>query len=136
MDRLTDKKSILTTIGKAIKNVGLFKDIVLKLAKYEDTELEPEEISQNINELKLARKTIRDLRLTIEDLNKDWRPILYELPKEDGEYLVTLKHKEFNQTQVKIMDYYCNGYFTFDNSLDEFWWEVVAWQPSPNPFKK
>ena len=44
MNRLTDEKNIFATIGKAIKNAGLFKDIVLKLATYEDTGLEPEEI--------------------------------------------------------------------------------------------
>ena len=38
MNRLTDEKSILTIIGKAVKNAGLFKDIILKLAEYEDLE--------------------------------------------------------------------------------------------------
>lgn len=38
MNRLTDGNNIFSTIGKAIKNVGLLKDIVLKLAEYEQLE--------------------------------------------------------------------------------------------------
>ena len=105
MKRLTDTECILTTIGKSAKDISFLKQIVLKLAEYEDTGLEPKEVIQNKSELNLAKKVIRDLRLTIEDLNKGWRSVLDELPKEDGEYLVTVKHKEFNQTRVQILDY-------------------------------
>ena len=51
MNRLTDEKNIFATIGKAIKNAGLFKDIVLKLATYEDTGLEPEHIDDIVGQL-------------------------------------------------------------------------------------
>lgn len=44
MERLTDVKDILTTITKASKDITVLKEIVLKLAEYEDIGLEPEEI--------------------------------------------------------------------------------------------
>lgn len=63
-----------------------------------------------------------------------WIPVSERLPKEDGNYLVTMKHKEFNQTKVTSMDF--NGEFLFNDYFEKAWWEVTAWQPLPEPWKE
>ena len=65
-------------------------------------------------------------------LNGGWIPVSERLPKEDGNYLVTMKHKEFNQTRVTSMDF--NGEFLFNDYFEKAWWEVTAWQPLPEPY--
>ena len=47
----------------------------------------------------------------------EWIPISERLPKEDGNYLVTMKHKEFNQTKVTSMDF--NGEFLFNDYFEK-----------------
>lgn len=65
---------------------------------------------------------------------KNWIPVSERLPKEDGNYLVTMKHKEFNQTKVTSMDF--NGEFLFNDYFEKAWWEVTAWQNLPEPYKE
>lgn len=59
MERLTDNKSIFTTIGKAIRDISLFKQIVIKLTQYENLGYSPEELKQRL-----------ELAWMYEDLNK------------------------------------------------------------------
>jgi hypothetical protein len=63
-----------------------------------------------------------------------WIPVSEKLPKEDGNYLVTMKHKEFNQTKVTSMDF--NGEFLFNDYFEKAWWEVTAWRKLPEPYKE
>jgi hypothetical protein len=67
-------------------------------------------------------------------LANGWMPVSERLPEDDGNYLVTMKHKEFNQTKVTSMDF--NGEFLFDDYFEKAWWEVTAWQPLPEPYKE
>jgi hypothetical protein len=67
-------------------------------------------------------------------LTNGWIPVSERLPKEDGNYLVTMKHKEFNQTKVTSMDF--NGEFLFNDYFEKAWWEVIAWQNLPDPYKE
>ena len=66
-------------------------------------------------------------------LTNGWIPASERLPKEDGNYLVTMKHKEFNQTRVTSMDF--NDEFLFNDYFEKAWWEVTAWRPLPEPWK-
>ena len=63
-----------------------------------------------------------------------WIPVSEKLPEEDENYLVTMKHKEFNQTKVTSMDF--NGEFLFSDCFEKAWWEVTAWRPLPEPYKE
>ena len=74
------------------------------------------------------------ISVLIQHLNSGWIPVTERLPKEDGNYLVTMKHKEFNQTKVTSMDF--NGEFLFNDYFEKAWWEVTAWQPLPEPYKE
>ena len=67
-------------------------------------------------------------------MDNRWIPVSEKLPKEYGNYLVTMKHKEFNQTKVTSMDF--NGEFLFNDYFEKAWWEVIAWQPLPEPYKE
>ena len=98
MNRLTDGNNIFSTIGKAIKNVGLLKDIVLKLAAYEDTGLEPEKIreilelfcwSQNFNgDFKLFITALKQLKEMVEKYEKlEKQGLLIKLPCKVGQSL-------------------------------------------------
>lgn len=69
-----------------------------------------------------------------QQLTNGWIPVSERLPKEDGNYLVTMKHKEFNQTKVTSMDF--NGEFLFNDYFEKAWWEVTAWQNLPDPYKE
>ena len=46
MERLTNNEYILKTINNAEKDINKLKDIVLRLAEYEDTGLTPKEIKE------------------------------------------------------------------------------------------
>jgi hypothetical protein len=81
----------------------------------------------------------KDLQSAFDDgyrqaMQDRWIPVSERLPKEDGNYLVTMKHKEFNQTKVTSMDF--SGEFLFNDYFEKAWWEVTAWQPLPEPYKE
>ena len=46
MERLTNNEYILKTINNAEKDINKLKDIILRLAEYEDTGLTPKEIKE------------------------------------------------------------------------------------------
>jgi hypothetical protein len=68
-------------------------------------------------------------------LNGGWIPIIERLP-EEGHYLISLKHKEFDETDVDLSHYDDEGGFQLRDYMQKRWWEVIAWQPLPEPYKE
>lgn len=74
----------------------------------------------------LARRIIEELPSA-----QQWIPVTERLPKEDDEYLITLKDRHGDTFVKKTM------YF----SDDDLWWDispfetVTAWMPLPKPYE-
>jgi hypothetical protein len=111
---------------------------VFERATYEDTygtgDLSEEERKEVYEEMDNNINLFKTIQCALtQQLNNGWIPVSERLPKEDGNYLVAMKHKEFNQTKVISMDF--NGEFLFNDYFEKAWWEVTAWQPLPEPYK-
>ena len=103
MNRLTDEKNIFATIGKAIKNAGLFKDIVLKLATYEDTGLEPEEIEDLkdcIEGEEGTQGTVKDLLELVQYRKLEEQGLLIKLPCKVGDTVYAINCNEIIESTV------------------------------------
>lgn len=60
-----------------------------------------------------------------------WTLVSTQLPKQNGEYLVTLMNKSTNQCSLDI------AYFEIDNSENNGFYkanDVIAWMPLPEPY--
>ena len=64
---------------------------------------------------------------------QQWIPCNVVLPKESGDYLVTIKREE-KQYAVDYLEYNAYGKEWNDGQL--FGWTVTAWQPLPQPYRE
>ena len=71
MERLTNNEYILKTINNAEKDINKLKDIVLRLAEYEDTGLTPKEIKELKEELDISRSEVQGLSRRLIELQAD-----------------------------------------------------------------
>lgn len=60
-----------------------------------------------------------------------WIPVSERLPEENGEYIVMIERA----TRPTFLNYYAGEWFGWDEDGIEYY-EVVAWQPLPEPYKE
>ena len=70
MERLTNIECILKTINNAEKDINKLKDIVLRLAEYEDSGLTPEEIKTLKEQLDISRAEVQGLSKKLAEWQK------------------------------------------------------------------
>lgn len=109
MNRLTQKR--VNGIKTGYWSAGKKDELVTRLAEYEDTGLEPEEV------LQLKKNTVQ------------WIPVTERLP-EDGYYLATLDGELVGQEEP----------FTGMCGIENGQWDdegcVIAWMPLPEPYRE
>ena len=72
-----------------------------------------------------------------QQLTDGWIPCKSKLPdKVHMKYLVTMKHKHFNEYYIDCRNLYSDYQFEFENNFERHNWDVVAWQPLPEPYKE
>lgn len=113
MERLT-KPAVNKTGNKYVSAIGsghgAWPRIIQRLAAYENTGLEPEEI---------------------EETGK-WIPVTEKLPTTDGRFMVTIKGKS-GKPHVEMRNFHA-GSQKWESQLG--WWEenIMAWQARPRPY--
>lgn len=72
-------------------------------------------------------------------MQSEWIPVSERLPKEDGQYLITVKYKHVNDSYE---DVYAEHGEWYDGRWDMFCFghcgeveEIIAWMPLPKPYK-
>ena len=134
-------------ISNCTTRVCNFYRAMEKLAAYEDTGLEPEQVKQLndafTNSQKKLEKAFGDLleykkleeqgllakKALEKQLNGGWIPVSDRLPKEDEEVLVTTIGNQVCWA-FRYLDEWNTYLSTFENEA------VLAWQPLPEPFKE
>lgn len=99
----------------------------LKKLGYED-KITEEELNELLNKL-----DGHDRELTNQT---GWTPVSESLPKEPGNYLITMKGPGNSLFVDKIWYDNDDGYGTY---IDDFWRNgsnIIAWMPLPDPYKK
>lgn len=110
--------------------------------------LERDSWRENPN-LKVDQRLYDALDVAIKELEADWIPVSERLPEKDGEYLVTVSsfcgeivfkcsfamdlHKvdEYNFPEHKC------GFYGIDSEWGSYEInDVIAWMPSPDPYRK
>lgn len=82
----------------------------------------------------------KEFDVAIEMLEKQlangWIPVTERLPDVHKRYLVSMKHKSLNNTFIDCR-FYVPGYqFEYQDDFERRNWEVIAWQPLPEPYKE
>lgn len=121
MNRLTQKRvnGIKTGYWSASKK----DELVARLAEYEDTGLEPEEV------LQLKKNTVQ------------WIPVAERLPERNKSVLLCMKSRSL-RTGMCIQTGSYDGVFWFVQgaagyeSLATFEFRVLAWMPLPEPYRE
>ncbi len=102
------------------------EDLVQRLAAYENTGLEPEEVAK-LNDFEKSQTGILIEKLNEEKRKHSWIPVEERLP-EDGTYLCTFLGELVGQEEP----------FTGMRGIENGIWDepdcVIAWQPLPDPY--
>lgn len=76
------------------------------------------------------------IELLKKQLNGGWVPVSERLPKVHKRYLVNMKHKSLNETFIDCRYFYSDYQFEYRDDFERRNWEVIAWQPLPQPYKE
>lgn len=71
-----------------------------------------------------------------QQLNNRWIPVSERLPKVHERYLVNMKHKSLNETFIDCRYFYSDYQFEYRDDFERRNWEVIVWQPLPEPYKE
>ena len=121
MNRLTQKRvnGIKTGYWSASKK----DELVTRLAEYEDTGLEPEEV------LQLKKNTVQ------------WIPVSERMPERNKSVLLCMKSRSSRNGMCMQTGSYDNGFWFVQGaagyeSLATFEFHVLAWMPLPEPYRE
>ena len=121
MNRLTQKRvnGIKTGYWSASKK----DELVTRLAEYEDTGLEPEEV------LQLKKNTVQ------------WIPVAERMPERNKSVLLCMKSRSSRNGMCMQTGSYDNGFWFVQGaagyeSLATFEFHVLAWMPLPEPYRE
>ena len=121
MKRLTQKRAngIKTGYWSASKK----DELVARLAEYEDTGLEPEEV------LQLKKNTVQ------------WIPVAERMPERNKSVLLCMKSRSLRTGMCIQTGSYDNGFWFIQGaagyeSLATFEFHVLAWMPLPEPYRE
>lgn len=110
MERLTRRS--LTGTSRYVSAIGsghgAWPRIIQRLAAYEDTGLEPEEIAGK------------------------WIPVAEQLPKTDGRFMVTIKGRS-GKPHVEMRNFHA-GSQKWESQLGYVEENILAWQQRPRPY--
>ena len=121
MKRLTQKRvnGIKTGYWSASKK----DELVARLAEYEETGLEPEEV------LQLKKNTVQ------------WIPVAERMPERNNSVLLCMKSRTLRTSMCIQTGSYDNGFWFVQGAagyetLATFEFHVLAWMPLPEPYRE
>ena len=121
MKRLTQKRvnGIKTGYWSASKK----DELVARLAEYEETGLEPEEV------LQLKKNTVQ------------WIPVAERMPERNKSVLLCMKSRTLRTSMCIQTGSYDNGFWFVQGAagyetLATFEFHVLAWMPLPEPYRE
>ena len=120
MERLTHKRE--NGIKTGYWSPSKKQDLVDRLASYENTGLDSEDI----------KVLVDDVIKVNQMLIQDWIPCSEKLPEETGYYLVQLKEKIVSEDYA---DRTVALYSGEDKCFMSYEKLIIAWQPLPEPYK-
>ena len=115
--------------GKAVQILDMFL--------HKQCDLERTKFAYDANEVWEAVRIARDALLFGTDINVGWIPCSEEMPPLRERVLLTV-YVECGYFNVEIAEYFGDYDWLFDDDCYSYTsakWEVIAWQPLPEPFK-